>query len=365
MTTFSSAIARRELLIGTGAGLALAATPGIVTAAGVPGLEEAIATLATANGFNGIVRIGKAGTVIHTQMFGFADIEAKRAFRPDDIFGIASISKWLTALTVLRLVERGALALDAPITRWLPHYRADTGARLSLRRLLSNSSGLPATFIPALKLDASLLTKDMPADEAVRRFASGDLYFEPGSRFDYILENWILVFAIIEAVTGLPYLEAMRRLTLAPLGLRSTGADASIAQNPRTVPSYRSISPVERRVYQRQPFLVAAGGFFSDPHDLLLAAHRVYDGGFLSAASRNELLTVIMAADDYALGGRVKKLRLGGEDRTIAWETGNTAGYRSVVAHRLDKRQTVIILNNSSMSQRVLDDFAKAIFARL
>jgi len=143
MTTFSSAIGRRELLIGTGAGLALAATPGIVTAAGVPGLEEAIATLATANGFNGIVQIGKAGTAIHTQMFGFADIEAKRAFRPHDIYGIASISKWLTALTVLRLVERGTLALDAPITRWLPHYRADTGARLSLRRLLSNSTACP------------------------------------------------------------------------------------------------------------------------------------------------------------------------------------------------------------------------------
>lgn len=337
--------------------LALAEIPGFAsaTARNAPAIIE---TWVKANAFQGVVLLGRDGIATYARGFGPIDIEARRPARIDDVYCIASISKWLTSLSVLRLVERGMLDLDAPITRWLPDYRADIGARLTLRRLLSNSSGLPKMFIPATQAEPALLTQDMSAGEAVRRFASGDLYFEPGARFDYILENWILVFAIVEAVTGQTFDEAMHGLTLDPLGLRHTGATAAHVGATATVPSYRSVHPLERRPFQRQPFLAAAGGFFSNARDLLRAAHRVYDKGFLSAASIQQLTTVEMPTADYALGGRVKILQIGGKPRTFAWETGNTAGYRSVLAHRLDTRETVVILNNTSMSQRVLDDFA-------
>lgn len=91
---------------------------------------------------------------------------------------------------------RRLLYLDAPIARWLPYYRADTGARLTLRRLLSNSSGLPKMFLPAAAIDPTLRTRDVPTAEAVKRFASGDLYFEPDAKFDYVLESWIIVDAV-------------------------------------------------------------------------------------------------------------------------------------------------------------------------
>ncbi|MFZ5793831.1 MAG: serine hydrolase domain-containing protein [Sphingomonas sp.] len=125
---------------------------------------------------------------------------------------------------------RRLLYLDAPIARWLPYYRADTGARLTLRRLLSNSSGLPKMFLPAAAIDPTLRTRDVPTAEAVKRFASGDLYFEPGAKFDYVLENWIIVDAVIEVVTGQPFHKAMHALTLDPLGLRNTGAAAAMSR---------------------------------------------------------------------------------------------------------------------------------------
>jgi len=351
-------IPRRAFLAASGAALLLAALPGRASAA-AKDAPAIIDTWAKANAFQGVVLLARGGKVAYARPFGIVDVEAQRPAKIDDVYGIASISKWLTTLAVLRLVERRKLDLDRPITAWLPDYRADTGARISLRRLLSNSSGLTEQFGPSAKADPSLMTLELPAAEAVRRFASADLAFEPGAKFDYIFANWIVVYAIVEAIADMPFADAVRSLVLDPLELRNTGTGAAIATAPTTVPSYRTLSPPERRTYDRPAFIAAAGGYFSNAQDLMQAAHRIYDKGFLSPASLHQLNTVEMP-EEYALGGRVKTLTLQGKRRAYAWETGNTAGYRSLLAHRLDTRETVVILNNSSMSQRQLDEFAIA-----
>ena len=172
---------RRDLLL-AGAGLALA--PGAALAAKPLGPDNPVVeAFVKEQGFNGVVMLGKAGKPNYARAFGMADIEAGKPAGLDTVYAIASISKWLTAVTVLKLVEAGKLSLDAPITTWLPDYRADTGAKVTLRRLLSNSSGVPNGFTPALKADPSLLTTDLPTGEAVKRFCQGDLAFEPGARF--------------------------------------------------------------------------------------------------------------------------------------------------------------------------------------
>ncbi|NYF20487.1 CubicO group peptidase (beta-lactamase class C family) [Xanthomonas sp. JAI131] len=351
-------MSRRSFLAASGAALLLTALPRPASAAAknAPAIIDA---WAKANAFQGVVLLARDGKVAYAQPFGIVDVEAQRPAKIDDLYGIASISKWFTTLAILRLVEQRKLDLDRPITAWLPDYRADTGARINLRRLLSNSSGLTEQYGPAAKADPSLMTLELPAAEAVRRFASADLAFEPGAKFDYIFANWIVVYAIVEAVAGMPFVDAIRTLVLDPLELRHTGTGPAIATAPTTVPSYRTLSPPERRTYDRPGFIAAAVGYFSNAQDLMQAAHRVYDKGFLSPASLHQLNTVEMP-EEYALGGRVKTLTLRGQRRTYAWETGNTAGYRSLLAHRLDTHETVVILNNSSMSQRQLDEFAIA-----
>lgn len=361
-------IVRRGFLARAVAAIAIAGLPGFSVLAAAKGQEDVqavIGRLAAANAFNGVVLLDLNGAISYARSFGLADIEARRPARIDDAYAIASISKWLTTIAVLRLVERGKLDLDAPITQWLPGYRKDTGARLTLRHLLWNSSGLIEQFSPQAKADPTLLTLDMPASEAVRRYASADLYFDPGTKFDYIFANWILVYAILEAITGQSYARAIHALVLDPLGLKHTDVAATLAGSPALVPSYTTVAPVARRSYDRPPFLAAAGGYISTGRDLLKAAHGVFDNGFLSTASLRTLLSKRAEEDEYALGGRVKFLPLDGKVATIAWETGNTAGYRSVCAHRLDTRQSVVILNNTSLSQRVLDEFATAIFSSL
>jgi CubicO group peptidase (beta-lactamase class C family) len=322
--------------------------------------DKAVDAFLKTQPFQGVVLIGKAGKPIYSRAIGFADIEAKRPATLGTPYAVASISKWLTSTALLRLVESGKLDLDAPIVRYLPDYRGDTGAKVTLRRLMTNTSGIPNGFATWTKAnpDPDLFKKAFTTAEAVKLWCSGDLAFEPGARFDYVLTNWIIVTAIIEAVTGKTYAEAMGELVIGPLGLsRTTPADpADIAI------SYRTLEPLVRQSNDRFPFMAASGGYVSTAGDLLKAAHAVFDGALLSPVRKKELLTVGWPDQDYSLGGRVKSLFADGMPRVFAWETGRAAGYRSVLGHRFDDQTTVVLLNNTSITQKAMDEFACALF---
>lgn len=343
------------LTLGAAAALAGGAAAGALTGAA---RGNAIDAFAKAQGFQGVVLLGRAGKPLWSRAIGLAEIEVGRAASLETPYAIASISKWLTSTALLRLAQAGKLDLDAPITRYLADYRADTGAKVSLRRLISNTSGIPNGFIAAAKADPGLLqaaiSKGMGTAEAVKLWCSGDLAFEPGTAFDYALTNWIIITAIIEAVTGKAYAQAMDELVTRPLGLGHTApadpADLAIG--------YRTVSPLVRQMEPRLPFMAASGGFVSTAGDLLSAAHQVFDGKVLTDAGRRQMLTLAWPQQDYALGGRVKTLFVDGMPRVFAWETGRTAGYRSLLAHRFDDRTTLVLLNNTSVSQKAIDEFA-------
>lgn len=348
---------RRALLWGVGALGVLGAAPAARADSRADDVAAVVDGMVREHGFQGVVLLGRRGRVRWSRAVGLAQIERGIPLRVDTPLGIASISKRLTAVAVMRLVEAGTLSLDAPITTWLPDYRADTGARVNLRRLLSNSSGVPNNFQAAIRAEPALMAEPyISTAEAIRRFSSGDLAFEPGARFDYALTNWILVQGILEAVTGLSYPEAMRTLVLEPLRMTQTGLMPS-----PDVTSYRTVSPPVEWTNPRPPFLAAAGGYYSTAADLLRFAHRVYDTGFLAPSSRTALTTIEVASDSYALGGRVRTVAVDGVDARCAWETGNTNGFRSVLGHRLDGRGTVVIQNNAALSQRTMDEFAEAL----
>ena len=352
---------RRDFLVGAAA-LSVAGTASAkVLSDGAA--DRAVDDFLKTHAFQGVVLIGRAGKPVYSRTVGFADIEAKRPASLDTPYLIASISKWLTSIALLRLAEAGKLDLDAPILRWLPDYRADTGAKVTLRHLMSNISGVPNGFTPWTKAnpDPDLFTKPFTTAQAVKLWCSGDLIFEPGTKFDYQMTTWIIVTAIIEAVTGKTYAQAMTELVLTPLGLSRTWAS-----DPSDIAvSYLTAEPPTRRPMQRFPFMAASGGFVSTAGDLMKAAHAVFDKGFLPPGRERELLTVNWPEQNYALGGRVKTLFTDGMPRAFAWETGNAAGYRSVLGHRFDDQTTVVLLNNTSLSQKAMDALAYALFATI
>jgi D-alanyl-D-alanine carboxypeptidase len=321
-------------------------------------LNAAAENFATTQPFYGVVMLGKRGKPVYAKAFGMANIEGGLPLRTDTPFAVASISKWLTSVTVLRLVEAGKLDLDATIGALLPWYKADAANKVKLRHLLSNSSGIPNLFNAAIKADRSVLALELSTRQAIERFCMGELAFAPGSRFYYASTNWIIVMGIIEAATGMPFQQAMRAITLDPLKLAATRADQRYADDPATAIAYATINPPQRRTDVRPSYMEATGGYYSTADDLMRAAYGVFNQGFISPASLQALTHIEVASDSYALGGRVKNLLIDGKQHSFAWETGRTTGYRSVLGHRLDGEETVIILNNTDMSQKTMDEFA-------
>lgn len=345
---------RRALMLGGGAS---ALAPAFAVLASDD--QARVDAIAAEFNLNGVILLGREGRPTFRKAYGMADVATGRAAAVSDRYAIASVSKWLTATAILQLVDQGRLALDAPIRTWLPDYRADSGDRVTLRHLLNNTSGIPNQLNDAVVADPSLKRSTMSAAEAVTRFCSGDPIFEPGARFDYVVTNWILVIAIMEAATGEAYPALMDRLVITPLGLRDTGiADDAFLEAGDVAKGYATLSPPVLKMGPRPGFTAAAGGFYSTAMDLLKAAHGVFDGTLLSAGSRAEMVRITVPEQHYALGGRVAALNIGGQVKHGGWETGRTDGYRSVVGHLFEDRTTVVVLNNTDLSQQVMDQIA-------
>ncbi|MBZ4376488.1 serine hydrolase [Corallococcus sp. AS-1-6] len=312
-------------------------------------LQEQIHRFVADSHFNGVVLTGKGGRAEYVEAFGVMDTEAKKSVQRNSRFFVGSVSKWLTSIVVLRLVDEGKLALDEPILTYLPEYRADTGKQITLRHLISHGSGLPNGLMDAAKKDPSIERETRPQAEAVTKYASGDLVFTPGSRFDYNITNWILVQAILERVSGQPYAQLAQRLVFKPLRMANSGIAAGEAGNvPHLALGYRSLEPkLERRVYTLPNYLVVAGGFYSTADDMLRLNHGVLSGKLLSPASRKALLTIERPESNYALGGRVRTFEAKGQaPRTVATNDGTCGAYRTVAWRDLESGRTVILLSS-------------------
>ena len=168
---------------------------------------------------------------------GLADIAAARALTADDPARIASISKLVVAIAVLRLVEQDRLDLDADVSDLLG-YRFRNPAfpdrAISLRMLLSHQSSLTDTIDYVLPLDADM--RSVLADPK-----AWDAAHAPGSYFNYANFNFPVIAAVMERATGERFDRLMQRLVLVPLKLDAcfTLASCSDGAVRRTVVQYR------------------------------------------------------------------------------------------------------------------------------
>ena len=162
------------------------------------------------------------GQVVLHEAMGWAALEPeKRPMRADSIFDLASLTKPLvTAPLVLQLADRGAISLDDPAATYLPPLAQFAGGVVTVRQLLTHTSGLPAwspLYVWA-RTDAGVL----------HTIADMDPAYPPGSRVIYSCLGYILLGLLVQNVAGQPLDEVARRSLIGPLGLRDTGYGTDI-----------------------------------------------------------------------------------------------------------------------------------------
>ncbi|WP_233596541.1 serine hydrolase [Corallococcus sp. CA041A] len=328
-------------------------------------VQEQVRQFVADTHFNGVVLVGKGARVDSVEAFGLADAETLRPIKRNSRFFTGSVGKWLASIMVLRLVDDGKLKLDEPILTYLPEYRADTGKQLTLRHLLSNGSGLPDSLMDAYVKDPSIRSDRSPVPDAVTRFASGDLAFVPGTRFDYNLTNWLLVQAILERVSKESFEQFAKRLVFKPLRMADSGISAGETQDIRELAlGYSALKPKEERnAFMIPAYIVAAGGFYSTADDMLRLTHGVLSGKLLSTESRKALLSIEHPEPAYALGGRVRTFAAKRRPApyTVATNDGTGGAYRTVAWRVLEDGRTVILMSNLRPDDAKLFDLTESL----
>ena len=311
--------------------------------------------------YSGVVAVRKdSGSTLVTRASGLALREGARANTKDTRFMIGSVTKWVSTVAILRLVDLGKLDLDAPIARHLPELPAQTGA-VTLRQLLSNRSGIPNGLSEAMRKDQSVRDLDIGPVPAALRFGAAALNAKPGEKWDYSVTNWLLVAAIAERATKKPFTETVEELVLAPAAVADTTFAATGYEESVGMAVAYDASGV-RKTPPAPPMVAASGTLFSTARDLVAIADTVYRTRLLSDKSRKELSTIHVASEEYALGGRVSTIATKKGARTLAWESGVSGGYKTLLAYDPGDGRAVVLLNNTDMQQSDQAKIAIALF---
>lgn len=201
-----------------------------------------------------VVVVGRRDTVLYARAFGRLTWEAGSTVPSADstLWDLASLTKVVaTASVAMRLVDRGQLDLDAPLSRFLPRFRGDGREQVTLRMLLDHTSGLPA-FAP-LYQDAET------REAAIARLWEVPLRRPPGHSPDYSDLNAILLALALEVATGQPFDELTRQEVFEPLGMTETLFGPPASLRPRIAPSMRDArGPIAGR--PSDPNAFALGG---------------------------------------------------------------------------------------------------------
>ncbi len=171
------------------------------------------------------VFVSRGGTVILEKGYGLADVERKAPATPATVFRLASVTKAFTSTAVLMLADRRALALDDPVTKLLPGYAA-SGQAITVRHLLSHTSGLADYLDRPNSMEWA--SHEYSVQDLIDAFKDRPPLFAPGQKNAYSNSNYILLGAIIEQVSGLPFAKFVDMSILKPLGMGSTSCGGAV-----------------------------------------------------------------------------------------------------------------------------------------
>jgi len=209
----------------------------------------------------------KGNEVIWTKAFGFRDLERGLAATPHTLYGIGSVTKSFTALSIMQLAEQGKLNVDDPVDRYVSINIRPGGEAIRISHLMSHSSG-----IPALAYAEAVIRGATGAGENWFPIAScPDLLTfmadaqdwtiaRPRERWFYLNEGYALLGYIIEKCSGIPYEEYVTKYVLAPLGMeRSFFSKVEVEKDQDAATPYIITNKGERK-----PSTYSYGGISAD-----------------------------------------------------------------------------------------------------
>ncbi len=293
------------------------------------------------------VAVVRDGRILHTA--GYGRRSDGSLMTAGTLLPVASLTKSFTAAAIMMLVEEGTLALDAPVTSYLPEFElADPrGVRITIKQLMNQSSGLAPRSLPPRP---DVLPRSL--DEQIGWLRRATLVNEPGAAFNYCNDNYNVLALVIERVSGIPFPQFLRDRLFVPLDMNDSRLHLTMGEPmPGVAAGQLLVYGVPVGQMMRDEFMAGAGGIVSTANDVARWLVFQNTGGrmrtgqpLLSPASMAAMHTPSVAGSRYAFGWEQESL----PDGTVAVEhSGKAPPY---VAHQQllpDGYAYALVLNGS------------------
>src|SRR5688572_4069344 len=178
-----------------------------------------------------VVLVSRKGRIVWEKAYGARAVEpAPERMTTNTIFDLASLTKIIaTATSIMILVERGAVRLSDPLSKFIPEIKGEGRERITIEHLLTHRSGYAPDF--------DLRERWTGYDEAIKRLIKEPLRNAPGSKFVYSDIGYIALGEVVQRASGLPLDKFARQNIFIPLGMNSTGFQPSCVLVKRIAPT--------------------------------------------------------------------------------------------------------------------------------
>ncbi len=288
------------------------------------------------------VVVSRHGEVLFQQAYGLADVELGVPLEADHVFRLASVTKQFAAAALLKLVEEGKVALDDPLSDYLPEF---PNGEATIGQLLNHTSGIKSYTGIEGYMNSERIRADLSTEELVAVFADEPVDFAPGEQWSYNNSGYVLVGAVIEAVTDQAWNDYLRETLLVPNGIDSTDAYADAALVPGRVEGY--VGPID--AVQRAPHLSmtqphAAGALMATAADVDRWQVALHNGEILGDAVYQRMITPEGAATESNYGfGIVAQDWFG---QTALTHGGGIFGFTTHALYLPEEALSIVVLSN-------------------
>jgi CubicO group peptidase (beta-lactamase class C family) len=281
-----------------------------------------------------VTLVQRRGEIAHHSALGFMDVERQRPVREDTIFRIYSMTKPLTSIAFMMLVEEGLVALDDPVHRFIPQWRElgvyeagfletfrtrRTTRPMRMIDLLRHTSGLTYDFQQRTNVDAAYRKHRLgeiggPVDLAamIDGLAKMPLEFSPGDSWNYSVSTDVLGY-LVAKLSGQSFDQFLRERILLPLGMHDTDFHVPDNKASRLAACYRFtadqpmklVDDPQTSLYLRTPtFVSGGGGLVSTMSDYLRFCRMLLNGGSLDGVRILSPKTVELMTANHLPNGK-------------------------------------------------------------
>lgn len=305
-------------------------------------MDAYMQSLTGGGAFSGVALVAWRGQVLLSRGYGLADAGAGVGNGPATRFRLASVSKPLTAIAVMQLVEAGAIEPNASICTYLSGCPA-AWQPVTVRSLLNHSSGIPnytdfASFPAVEQQPASV-------EQVIARFRDLPLGFTPGSGYQYCNSNYVLLGRIIEEIAGMPYADYLRERIFGPLGMGDSGYDSGDGAALNGTRGYAGVGAPAIALDTSNLF--AAGGLYSTAEDLYKLAQALDAGTLLAPELAAQMYAPLYYG--YGYGWKIEQ-RYG---RRVIYHPGYMSGAATYLGRYPEDGLTVVVLSNLEVANVV------------